>query len=462
MTPAVDAPVTSAGIPAPRHGEHTIRLAADLDALDRRSLTDLQAGNLAATFAAIAAHPAARRHWFGDREPAHLRDLPLFRADDLARHCPPGSSDLVLDSAESGMVLRSSGTTGRRKVLYHSWAFNDRVAALGTRGARAGAGRHLPRRVAVCLAPAELNGAFGFAMDIVAGLGAQAYPVGSGMDRDELLEVMAEHRVDTLIASPGFATRLLSADDAVARLGHLERLWYIGENVGTERRALLGARLAGLRISSLAYSTSETGPIGYQCTRQHDNVHHVHDDVIIVEVVDAETGEPVPAGTEGDLAVTVLSDTGMPLLRYLVGDRVRMVPGRCPCGSAATRIDIIGRADQTMNIDSTTVSRDLVMAHLAPFGITDPATVQVQVMRDAYGFDLRLLVADTLPCTFTAAQARAELSRGYHLGRVFTSPTYRSFTVERVPPSAFANTGRGKTPFFIELPAASTDPQETR
>lgn len=138
MTSAVGVPGAPAGTPALRRGGHTVRLATDLDTLDSRSLTELQARNLAATFAAVAAHPAARRHWFGGREPTSLRDLPLFSPDDLARHCPPGSTDLVLDSAESGLVLRSSGTTGRRKVLYHSWAFNDRVAALGTRGARAG------------------------------------------------------------------------------------------------------------------------------------------------------------------------------------------------------------------------------------------------------------------------------------------------------------------------------------
>lgn len=326
MTSVVGVPVnpvpTQVG-PAARAAEPAVRLAADLDALDRQSLTDLTAHNLAGTLAAIAAHPAARRHWFGDRETVRLGDLPIFTADDLARGSPPGSSDLVLDSAVSGMVLRSSGTTGRRKVLYHSWAFNDRVAALGARGVRAAVGEHLPRRVAVCLAPAELNGAFDFAMNICQRLGAQAYPVGSGMDRDELLEVMAVHCIDTLIASPGFATRLIGTAGAGERLGHLERLLYIGENMGVGRRTLLGSAVPGLRITSLAYSTSETGPIGYQCAQQNDNVHHLHEDVIIAEAVDAATGDSVAAGAAADLAVTVLSDTGMPLLRYLVGDRVR-------------------------------------------------------------------------------------------------------------------------------------------
>lgn len=115
-----------------------------------------------------------------------------------------------------------------------------------------------------------------------------------------------------------------------------------------------------------------------------------------------------------------------------------------------------------MNIDSTTVSRDLVMAHLAGLGATDPATVQVQVLRDDQGFDLRILFADTLPGTLTTDAVRTELSRGYHLGRVFTSPTIRSFTVVRAPLSAFAGNGRGKTPFFVELSPTSTDPEETR
>ena len=84
-----------------------------------------------------------------------------------------------------------------------------------------------------------------------------------------------------------------------------------------------------LAVRSLAYSTSETGPLGYQCRHQAGAVHHLHEDANVLEVVD-EAGRPVPPGTPGELVVTPLTTSGMALLRYRLGDRGQLLDRRLP------------------------------------------------------------------------------------------------------------------------------------
>jgi phenylacetate-CoA ligase len=50
-----------------------------------------------------------------------------------------------------------------------------------------------------------------------------------------------------------------------------------------------------------------------------------------VEVVDQD-GSPVPPGTLGELVVTSLGLTSMPLIRYRMGDMAARLPQTCGCG----------------------------------------------------------------------------------------------------------------------------------
>src|SRR5690606_28887205 len=75
-------------------------------------------------------------------------------------------------------------------------------------------------------------------------------------------------------------------------------------------------------------------------------------DYYYVEVIDPETGEPLPPGEEGELVLTSLQKEAMPLLRYRTGDLTRIIPGKCRCGRNHVRIDRIkGRADDMLIIN---------------------------------------------------------------------------------------------------------------
>ena len=53
---------------------------------------------------------------------------------------------------------------------------------------------------------------------------------------------------------------------------------------------------------------------------------------------------PVPAGTEGEIVVTLLVNRAMPLVRYRTGDRGALLPAACSCGRATPLLGVVERA----------------------------------------------------------------------------------------------------------------------
>ena len=97
------------------------------------------------------------------------------------------------------------------------------------------------------------------------------------------------------------------------------------------------------------------GPgIGISC--QHDCGMHYWDDYVYIEIIDPETGAPVPDGEMGEIVITTLVKEGAPLIRYRTHDLSRIIPGECPCGSHFPRLDVImGRTDDMMKIKGVNV-----------------------------------------------------------------------------------------------------------
>jgi hypothetical protein len=109
-------------------------------------------------------------------------------------------------------------------------------------------------------------------------------------------------------------------------------------------RELLGAEVF------THYGTVETGLGGAVDCAAHEGCHLREGD-LLVEIIDPHTTRPVVDGTWGEIVCTTLTRTGMPLIRYRTGDRGRLLPGVCGCGSAIRRLDRVqGRIDQVRTL----------------------------------------------------------------------------------------------------------------
>ena len=156
------------------------------------------------------------------------------------------------------------------------------------------------------------------------------------------------------------------------------------------------------------YGLSEiTGPgVAIECS--HHGGLHVFEDHFYPEIVNPETGQPLPEGTEGELVLTTLSKKAMPILRYRTHDITAILPEPCSCGRTLRRIRRIGRrSDDMMIIRGVNVFPSQIEAALLAVEGTlphyqivlsrekglDQMEVQVEVTKEVFSDQIRALEA---------------------------------------------------------------------
>ncbi|MDR1712598.1 MAG: hypothetical protein LBR39_00340 [Coriobacteriales bacterium] len=105
------------------------------------------------------------------------------------------------------------------------------------------------------------------------------------------------------------------------------------------------------------FGMTETGyGAAVQCPQQDG--YHIRETELLFEIIDPVSCLPLPDGQWGELVFTTLNRQAMPLIRYRTGDRTRLLPGRCGCGSILRRIDTVyGRLQEDIQIGASPTDR---------------------------------------------------------------------------------------------------------
>ncbi len=155
------------------------------------------------------------------------------------------------------------------------------------------------------------------------------------------------------------------------------------------------------------YTATETGIMAVECV--HRNGMHIAEDLVVVEVVDAEN-RPVPPGVEGArMLATVLFNDTLPVIRYEFSDFVTLAGGACPCGLPFTRIArVAGRAEESLRFRSASGATAEVHAPRLWFHLVRVAGIrQYQFGALADGIRIRLALFPHADRTRVEAEAKA-------------------------------------------------------
>jgi phenylacetate-CoA ligase len=100
--------------------------------------------------------------------------------------------------------------------------------------------------------------------------------------------------------------------------------------------------------------------------------------MIITEILD-DNDNPLPVGVEGEVVVTPLGITGMPLLRFKTGDMAFIIDEPCACGRTTQRIaPVLGRKKQMLKYKGTTLFPNSILAALEGVAYFDEGYVEVK------------------------------------------------------------------------------------
>jgi phenylacetate-CoA ligase len=271
-----------------------------------------------------------------------LRSLPFTTADDLRVGYP--FPLLAVPDSEVVRIHASSGTTGKRKILTYTQKDIDDWVHFFARCYEM-AGLTAEDRVQIAVGYGVWTAGVGFQLGCEK-FGAMALPVGPGnVDMQCQFLVDLQTTVMCCTASMG----LLMAEEIQRRklkdqIG-LKKMIFGSERSSDAMRARIKELLDLEDMFDITGMTELYGPgTGLDCHR-HEGIHYWAD-YYILECLDPESLEPVPAGEVGEMVITTLCKEAAPLIRYRTRDLTRMIEHPCSCGNILPMHDrILGRSD---------------------------------------------------------------------------------------------------------------------
>ncbi|AEF87554.1 phenylacetate-CoA ligase [Delftia sp. Cs1-4] len=283
--------------------------------------------------------------------PSDLRTLsdlarfPFTTKKDLRENYPFGM--FAVPRQKVARVHASSGTTGKPTVVGYTLNDIDNWANLVARSIRAAGGR-----------PGDMvHVAYGYGL-FTGGLGAHygAERAGctvvpmSGGQTEKQVQLIQDFRPDIIMVTPSYMQVIV---EEMQRQGLDPResslkIGIFGAEPWTEamRREIEGK--AGLDAVDI-YGLSEVmGPgVASECVESKDGPV-IWEDHFYPEIIDPDTGEVLPDGSEGELVFTSLSKEAMPIVRYRTRDLTRLL---APTSRSFRRMGkIVGRSDDMLII----------------------------------------------------------------------------------------------------------------
>jgi phenylacetate-CoA ligase len=176
--------------------------------------------------------------------------------------------------------------------------------------------------------------------------GALVFPAGKGgfySTPERTIQAARDLQATVLVTTPSFAVMMAEAarqlDLDLAQIP-LRFLWLTGEGCSGALRERIEKTWGHPAL--FYYGSLEAGPIGIECEARSG--YHLTSGHVYVEVVDARTGAPLPAGETGEVVITELTRHAAPLIRYRTEDLGVLDLAPCACGITLPRVQLRGRA----------------------------------------------------------------------------------------------------------------------
>ncbi len=365
-----------------------------------------------------------------------LRRIPFLTKEEMRAQAPFGL--FAVPMRDVVRVHASSGTTGNATVAGYSRSDIELWSTLMARTiASAGGG---PDDV--------LQVAYGYGL-FTGGLGAHyggerigatVIPI-SGGNTERQINLIRDFGTTMLACTPSYAINL--ADYASRhmpefdfRRTRLRRGLFGAEPWSEAMRREIESRL-GIDAFDI-YGLSEVIGPGVACECSEKSGLHVFEDMFLVEVIDPESGEVLPEGSQGEIVYTSLTKECCPVLRYRSRDITRIYRDGCACGRTLVKMEKVhGRSDDMLIIRGVNVFPSQVEAVIMQVegvephyeivvdrqGALDDVEVRVEVSEAIFSDELKVMTALTEQI---AARMRATLGISAKITLVEPSSIERS------------------------------------
>ena len=281
-----------------------------------------------------------------------LAKFPFIVKDDLRKAYP--FNLFAVPREELVRIHASSGTTGKPTVVGYTRDDIDNWADLMARSIASAGGR-----------PGDImHNAYGYGL-FTGGLGAHyggerlgcsVIPM-SGGNTEKQIQLLVDFGAHIICATPSYVLAMVEQAEKEGvdlKNGPLRVGVFGAEPWSDAMRQEIEDRL-GIQAIDI-YGLSEIMGPGVACECSEKAGLHGWEDHFLFEIIDPETGEPQPFGSEGELVITTLTKQGIPMIRYRTRDITKLTDEKCGCGRTHLRIlRVTGRNDDMLIIRGVNV-----------------------------------------------------------------------------------------------------------
>ena len=316
-----------------------------------------------------------------------LHKLPFLSKADLRDAYPYGLVGVPLKDCVR--IQSTSGTTGKRVVAFYTQEDIDMWEECCARAIVAAGGTDED----VCQVSYGY-GLFTGGPGLNGGshkVGCLTVPTSSGNTERQIMFIR-DLSTTILCCTPSYAAYLgetmkemgLTPDEIPLKAG------IFGAEAWSEEMRQDIQNTLGIKAYDIYGLTELSGPgVSFECSAQQGM--HINEDHFIAEIIDPDTEEVLPEGTEGELVFTAIDKKGFPMIRYRTRDICVLTREKCSCGRTHVRMaKPRGRSDDMLIIRGVNVFPSQIETVLMNNGY--PANYQIIVDRvnNTDTFDVRV------------------------------------------------------------------------
>lgn len=340
-----------------------------------------------------------------------LHKLPFLSKTDLRDAYPYGL--LGVPQSEIVRIHSTSGTTGKRVIAFYTQGDIDLWEECCARAIVA-AGGSKEDVVHVSYGYGLFTGGMGLHGGSQK-LGCMTVPISSGNTERQIMFIQ-DLNATILCCTPSYAAYLgesmkemgLTPADIPLKAG------IFGAEAWSEEMRKSIEETLGIKAYDIYGLTELSGPgVAFECSEQHGM--HINEDHFIAEIIDPETHEVLPDGTQGELVFTAIDKKGFPMLRYRTRDICVLNRGKCSCGRTFVRMaKPMGRSDDMLIIRGVNVFPSQIETVLLEHGYQANYQIIIDRVNNTDTFDIHV---EMTPEMFTdnvadITKAQNELMQG--------------------------------------------------
>ncbi len=280
-----------------------------------------------------------------------LHKLPFLSKADLRDAYPYGL--LAAPLKDCVRIQSTSGTTGRRVVAFYTKNDIDLWEDCCARAIVAAGGTD-EDVVQVAYGYGLFTGGAGLHGGSHK-VGSLTLPMSSG-NTDRQLQFMTDLGSTILCCTPSYAAYLA---ESIHERGLRDKIklkaGIFGAEAWSEKMRQEIQNQLGIKAYDIYGLTEISGPgVAFECSDQTGM--HINEDHFIAEIIDPDTGEVLPDGTQGELVFTSITKEAFPLLRYRTRDICVLTREKCSCGRTLVKMcKPMGRSDDMLIVKGVNV-----------------------------------------------------------------------------------------------------------